>query len=154
MGFERKWSDELKQAIVAAVLDHGMSVPQAVRAANAGELPGRGRGVPAAPIKVAYTRDLVSDERRRRKLQESARAAPGEIVGRSLGRLAAILDREVERAESQARRGKVNPDHILKLARAGVEVAKLAKQAQAAPDKVAGPASPEKPDFIGSLAGD
>ena len=155
MAFERKWSDELKRAVVAAVLDHEMSVPKAVAAAHAGELPGAGRGVPAAPIPIATVRDLVTAERRRRKLEDAARAAPEEIVGRGMAVLAGIFDREVDRLAAQARRGRVKPDEIVKVARAGAEVAKLAKLARGG-----APSSPEKPnpqkqdasDFIGSLA--
>ena len=154
MAFERKWSDDLKRAVVAAVLDYEMSVPKAVAAAHAGELPGAGRGVPGAPIPVATVRDLVTAERRRRKLQESARAAPEEIVGRTIGVLAAILDREAERLEAQARRGKCKPADIVAVARAGAEVAKLAKlvgNAPSSPEK-ANPQKQDASDFIGSLA--
>jgi hypothetical protein len=156
MPFERRWSDELKRAVVAAVLDHEMSVPRAVELARAGELPGIGRGVPAAPgLPVATVRDYVTDERRRRKLEEAGRAAPEEVVGRSLGVLTAILEREVDRAAAQARKGKVNPDQILKLARAGAEVAKLARltsgTGKSAPAK-GSTKGEQAPDFIGGLA--
>jgi hypothetical protein len=157
MPFERRWSDELKRAVVATVLDHGLSVPRAVELARAGELPGIGHGVPAAPgLPVATVRDYVTDERRRRKLEEAGRAAPEEVVGRSLGVLTAILEREVDRAAAQARKGKVSPDHIVKLARAGAEVAKLARltsggKAPSSPDKGT-KGSGEAQDFIGGLA--
>jgi hypothetical protein len=156
MPFERRWSDDLKRAVVAAVLDHQMSVPRAVELARAGELPGIGRGVPAAPgLPVATVRDYVTDERRRRKLEEAGRAAPEEVVGRSLGVLTAILEREVDRAAAQARKGKVNPDQILKLARAGAEVAKLARltsgTGKSAPAK-GSTKGEQAPDFIGGLA--
>jgi hypothetical protein len=156
MPFERRWSDELKRAVVAAVLDHEMSAPRAVELARAGELPGIGRGVPAAPgLPVATVRDYVTDERRRRKLEEAGRAAPEEVVGRSLGVLTAILEREVDRAAAQARKGKVNPDQILKLARAGAEVAKLARltsgTGKSAPAK-GSTKGEQAPDFIGGLA--
>jgi hypothetical protein len=156
MPFERRWSDELKRAVVAAVLDHEMSVPRAVELARAGELPGIGRGVPAAPgLPVATVRDYVTDERRRRKLEEAGRAAPEEVVGRSLGVLTAILEREVDRAAAQARKGKVNPDQILKLARAGAEVAKLARltsgTGKSAPAR-GSTKGDETSDFIGGLA--
>jgi hypothetical protein len=156
MPFERRWSDELKRAVVAAVLDHELSVPRAVELARAGELPGIGRGVPAAPgLPVATVRDYVTDERRRRKLEEAGRAAPEEVVGRSLGVLTAILEREVDRAAAQARKGKVNPDQILKLARAGAEVAKLARltsgTGKSAPAK-GSTKGEQAPDFIGGLA--
>jgi hypothetical protein len=157
MPFERRWSDELKRAVVAAVLDHELSVPRAVELAHAGELPGIGRGVPAAPgLPVATVRDYVTDERRRRKLEEAGRAAPEEVVGRSLGVLTAILEREVDRAAAQARKGKVSPDHIVKLARAGAEVAKLARLTSGgkAPSSPArgSKGSGETSDFIGGLA--
>jgi hypothetical protein len=157
MPFERRWSDELKRAVVAAVLDHELSVPRAVELARAGELPGIGRGVPAAPgLPVATVRDYVTDERRRRKLEEAGRAAPEEVVGRSLGVLTAILEREVDRAAAQARKGKVSPDHIVKLARAGAEVAKLARltsggKAPSSPDK-GSKGGEGAQDFIGGLA--
>jgi hypothetical protein len=155
MPFERRWSDELKRAVVAAVLDHELSVPRAVELAHVGELPGIGRGVPAAPaLPVATVRDYVTDERRRRKLEEAGRAAPEEVVGRSLGVLTAILEREVDRAAAQARKGKVSPDHIVKLARAGAEVAKLARLTNGASSPAKGSTKGEQaPDFIGGLAG-
>jgi hypothetical protein len=155
MAFKSVWSEELKRAVIVAQLDHGMTAREASDAAHRGELPGIGRGVAPAPIGVAYCRDLASDERRKRKLEESARAAPGEIIGAAVGRLAAILDRETSRAETQARKGRVDPDQITKLARAGVEVAKLARAAQEPARKAPGvaPSKSEGDDFIGGLAG-
>lgn len=155
MAFARRWSDELLTAVVAAQLDHGMSARQASEAAHAGELPGIGRDVPAAPIGQAYCRDLASEERRRRKQLETARQAPGEIVASGLAQLAAIFDQEVARAAAQARRGRVDAGKIVQLARAGAEVAKLAKIAQGPGGKPqAQPAGkPDAGDFIGGLAG-
>jgi hypothetical protein len=155
MAFKSVWSEELKRAVVVAQLDHGLTAREASDAAHRGELPGIGRGVAPAPIGVAYCRDLASDERRKRKLEEEARKAPGEIVGAALGRLAAMLDQETQKAERKARQGKVDPAQIQALARAGLEVAKLARAAQEPARKSAG-AAPQKPDgddFIGGLAG-
>lgn len=155
MAFARKWSDELLAAVVAAQLDHGYTARQAAAAAQAGELPGAGREVPAAPIGDAYCRDLASAERRRRKQLETARQAPGEIVANGLAQLAAIFDQEVNRAAAQARRGRVDAEKIVRLARAGSEVAKLAKIAQGPGGKSQAQPNGKTPDrdFIGGLAG-
>jgi hypothetical protein len=155
MAFERRWSDELKRAVIVAQLDHGMTAAQASQAAHDGELPGIGRGVPKAPIGVAYCRDLASEERRRRKQVEKAREAPGEIVAQGMAQLAAIFDSEVQRAVAQSRRGRVDAAKIIALAKSGQELAKLARLAQQ-PGKAepAGKPEPEaERDFIGGLAG-
>jgi hypothetical protein len=155
MAFASKWSDAVKGAVIAAVLDHGMTVKQATDAAHAGELPGIGRGLEPEAIAESYVRDLVQAERRRRKQTAKARQAPGEIVANGLAQLAAMFDQEVSRAVAKSRTRPIDPDKLLKLARAGEAVAKMAKTAAIAQPAApaTAPGKPDEPDFIGGLAG-
>jgi hypothetical protein len=134
MAFPRKWSEDLQRAVFVVVFDRGASARAAHDLATAGTLPQLEPGqprLPAAPeLPLKTVQDWCRHERARRKQLERARAAPAEVMGAAAGRLAAIHDREVTRAERRAARGQLEPGTIAKLARDAIEIARLARAVQ------------------------
>jgi hypothetical protein len=125
--------------------------------ANRGELPGA-PDVPAfGGISPEYAAQLVREERQRRGAEESAASSPETIMRKTLGMLAYRLDEQVRRLER--RRNPPTAGEIADLAKAGREVAALARTVHGLPQ------APTKPkadtnghgddpagDFIGALA--
>jgi hypothetical protein len=157
MPFRAKYSDEQRKALISACLDYGLSARRATMLANRGELPGA-PDVPAfGGISPEYAAQLVREERQRRGAEESAASSPETIMRKTLGMLAYRLDEQVRRLER--RRNPPTAGEIADLAKAGREVAALARTVHGLPQ------APTKPkadtnghgddpagDFIGALA--
>jgi hypothetical protein len=157
MPFRAKYSAAQREAVVRAVLDYGLTAAQATRLANKGELPGVGDEVGAFGIGPYYVGDLVRREKQRRSIQEHASHSPEEIMRDSLGVLAERLDHEVRKLQRQRRR-PVTGEQISALAKAGRDVASLARAVNGLPRPGAAKPEPERNgdgetgDFIGALA--
>jgi hypothetical protein len=159
--FQRKYSERQERAIRDACTVHGMTVAAAVAAAAQDRdgkcgLPGAGADLAPFTITNAAAGGYASDERRKREVEARAHADPASIVAGAVGRLAAVIERELERVEAVSRtgRGTVDPARIGALAKAGREVHALAKltghNATQAPE---GDGETPEPggDFIGTL---
>lgn len=156
MAFRAKYSAEQRAAAVRAVLEYQLSYREASRRAHRGELPGAPDDLPAFDMGPEYLGDLVRAEKQRRGVQERAASSPEEIMRETLGVLAERLDREVRKLQ---KRRRVTGDEITGLAKAGREVASLARAVHGLPQpRVGGPkprengASASGDDFIGALA--
>lgn len=130
MPWPTKWSADVKAGVFAAVFDHECSAARALELARAGQLPqlepGKPRPVAAPELPLGTVRDWLRHERVRRTRVEKARAEPAAVLGDSIGRLAALHEREVTRAERMSRTGKLKPETLRDLARAGIELQRLA----------------------------
>jgi hypothetical protein len=157
MPFRAKYSDAQREAVVRAVVDYGLSAAHATRLANRGELPGASDDVGAFAIGPYYVGDLVRREKQRRATQERASSSPEEIMRETLGVLAERLDHEVRKLQRQRRR-KTTGEEISALARAGKDVAALARavnglpQPSTAKPKTNGNGDGESGGFLDALA--
>lgn len=161
--FKRRHPIEYEQACAAAMLDHGMSAPEAHRAMCAGELPGIGSDLAAySGAPVATVAQWGTQARRRRRAEEIARSDPAEVLGETIGVLVSIHRAELDRVRLAASRPGANSEKIAgrlgALAKAGREIAALARVVQAPasrePDKApAQDGGQGGDDFLARLAG-
>jgi hypothetical protein len=164
MAFKSRWSAELRAACLEVVLERGWTATAAHAAAVAGRLQYRGENVPAAPeLPVGTVRDWARLERSERSQVAAAAAGPDVVLSRHLAELSGMLDRERAKTRRALARGKATPEAIGRLARAGLEVAKLARALQSpgssprlngAEDGASSTSSaaPAEPGFIDGLA--
>lgn len=133
MPWQTKWSADVKAGVFAAVFDYGVSAVRAHELARSGELPQLKPGDPrpaAAPgLPLGTVRDWLRHERVRRRRVEVARAAPNAVLSDTVARLAALLEREVSRAERQSAQNRLKPELVRDIARAGLELQRLAAAA-------------------------
>lgn len=131
MPWPTKWGSDVKAGVFAAVFEHGCSVARATALARAGELPqlkpGDPRPAAAAELPAGTVADWVRHERARRRMEERARAAPASVLSSTVGRLAAVLERETGRIERASQQNRLDPDRVRDLARAGLELERLAR---------------------------
>jgi hypothetical protein len=155
MAFRAKFSDAQREALVRAALDYGLSARRAAILATRGELPGADPDLPAFAMTYEYAAQLVREERNRRGAREAAASTPETIMRQTLGMLAMRLEEQVRRLER--RRKPPTPSEIGELARAGKEIASLARAvhglpAERAPKAEKNGEAPADSDLIGALA--
>jgi hypothetical protein len=143
------------------MLDHGMTAAQAHGAANRGELPGIGHGLAPFPVPLTTVASWGTEARRDRRATEVAGRAPATVLEVLCAELTAELERQVKRMRSRRKPDKLSPDEIGKIARAGVEVAKLRKmidgaggQGRAQGNGTASAETPEPAGFVEQWAAD
>jgi hypothetical protein len=164
--FQRKYDRGEIAAAVSAVLDSGLKAEEAVAAAAAGALPGRGQGLPPFEINVHTLKSYLTDERRRRRAIEVAGMAPALALDRATGELVAMIDRELERCRGLQAKGRLRAADVREVAAAAREVGKLVRElpprASTPGETGNGKRSKEGDagqdgsggDFIGALAGE
>jgi hypothetical protein len=131
--FQRKYSKQQLEAAYSAVLDSGLTVPQVMAAAKAGNLPTP--GIPPFEIKEGTLRGYLTEERRRRRRALADGHNVREHLDRAVGELVQILERELERAEGKSKVGKLKPADLRDLSSAAREVARTVKEAGPMPSR-------------------
>lgn len=153
MAFRAKWSDEQRDAIRKAAMEHGKTAPEVTRLAHGGGLPvgvPEDAKLPPFDIPASTVADLISRARRDAKAADRATRDPNVVMAETVGTLQAMLAREVERARrAQSQKRGDMPERIAKLARAAREVDTTTR---AMLRNVAPPAS--EPDATTPSAGD
>ena len=100
-----RWAMELnpriREILVAAQLEHGMSAAETARAAQAGEL----EGLPPTRVSETTCRDLAAEAGREQ--EPGRRPAPVDAIA---ARAQAILEREMARLEEKSKHGLKSPD--------------------------------------------
>jgi hypothetical protein len=124
--FQRKYSKQQLEAAYSAVLDSGLTVPQTLAAAAAGNLP---RAVEPFEMNEGTLRGYLTEERRRRRRALSDGENVRENLDRAIGGMVQILERELERAEGKSKAGRLKPADLRDLSAAAREVARTVKEA-------------------------
>jgi hypothetical protein len=126
--FERKYSDDQKEAAVHAYLDLGIKPQHEVRRLAAeGLLKTRdGRTVPPCTIPKATFPQWITDERKRRygKKKGAAMERPDDVLENLRRRMIAVAEAELSYAE-KTKAGKRDTERIRQIARLVREVAAL-----------------------------
>ena len=146
-GFQQKYTEEQRHAIVAAVVDGNQRVGAAVKAAAEGRL----AGLPAFDFNEHSARYYVSEERRKRRGQSlkivsrtRLDAAVAELATRSIG----VLEHELTKLERDTRRKPADIGRIADIVRVLRELRNLARASE--PKATAKPA--ETPNETKRLA--
>lgn len=149
MAAPTKYTTAQKNAIAQAVLDHGMTVMDAKRAAEAGQL-----GIPAFPIsrEAAYRfRDLALANR----AAAAAVASPSTSIPELASRLLAITAPQVAKLEQAAHGGKYKAQEIRDVTRNLAELRRLlhtaAPKANPKTDTGEGRRDGERGDLLNAL---
>lgn len=159
MTFTRRWSKELQAAILDRILESGWSAPQALEAARAGALQWKGKTLPPADPPLSTVRDWARVARRDREEAAAAAAGPEAFLTRHLGELVGLLDTDRAKIRQKMRGGKAGSAEIAAAAKAGVEVARLAKAVREpnpskAPVQTGAAAAQSDTPFVDALAGE
>lgn len=129
--WDRKYSDDQREAVVSAYLDRQIRPASRVcELAAAGELTLRGNRLDAFTIGVNMVRDYARHHRRRRqgKVQSQLADVPHrDAIEAMRRRLVNLVDAELEQLEAREKRkpGTVQPDQIRQISRALLELARL-----------------------------
>jgi hypothetical protein len=157
MGFVRVWSDAQRAAVVAAVLDHGLSNNVAAERAKNGTLPTQGELAPFA-MPLGTVQEYTSSEKRRRKMIERAGNEPSNILLEGIGRLVQVYAAEVDSIETAHKAGRLDMRRIRDAASAGHAVLKLQRDLRktaptrpSADDDTGEPQGDERDDFLAAL---
>jgi hypothetical protein len=135
MPFQRRWSDEQREAVVQAVLVHGLSVKRTAELAAEGRLPGVGRSLEPFPMPWATVADYARADRNRRGDLEQIKRDPSTVMSDNAAELAALVAREVDSIKRSSRRGRVDLARVREAARTGREVFQLQEMAEKAVGK-------------------
>lgn len=131
MPFTSRWPDGVKAAAVALVLERGWTAREAWTAALEGKLQHKGQTLaPARGLPLGTVRDWARIARLERAQLAAAAAGPDAFLSRHVGELVGMLDSERAKARRRLAAGKAGPDVIGQLAKAGREVAQLARAIQ------------------------
>lgn len=130
MTFTERWTQDQRDAVIAAALDHKLTAPRVAEMAAAGTLPGPGAVLEPFAMPLGTVRSVVGDERRERKAREVAAMAPNEVLGDIVGTLAAELRRQTQLFKSRSARGKAGPREMRELAAAARELVALVRAVQ------------------------
>lgn len=158
MAFTERWTQDQRDAVIAAALDHNLTAPRVTELAAAGGLPGPGAILEPFAMPLGTVRSVVGDARRERKARELAAMAPNEVLGDIVGTLAAELRRQTELFRRRSARGKAGAREMRELAVAARELAALVRAVQppASSGKKRAGESRDAPgrDFLEQLAAD
>lgn len=157
--FDRKYSDDMKAAIVEAVVDRKLTPAEAIAAAAAGELVA---GLEAFEMPRATAANLATRERQARrgaKADQERKGTPDQRIGRQLRRGLAIVEAQLDQLDRKARRRLLDASEAELLRKMGGALRELqALDARVAPSKHTGrgarQAEPDTPDPAAGQAAD
>ena len=151
--FAPKYAEEERAAIVAAVLDQGLSAPAAVKLAAAGTLEGVGH---AFEMPAGTARELVRREREDRDYAVRATPEGAASIAEAIpGRIVRLLDAELARIEKEATDGdKLDTAQLRNIARVHRELATKRDANRAARDNSGTDTGDDRDDSDGAKEDD
>lgn len=162
-GFQRKWTDAQRNAIIGEVFDNGRKIPPVLEDARRGKLPAQqgDGGLPPFDMPYGTAQEYVKQEKARRRPDLSRHASGDSRAFRAevVERLAALLDRKLRKLEEP--RSKLDLSEAEAAARLAERIDKLSRELPPPPDPSNGngaqqaePTEPTGSGLVAQMVGD